>query len=415
MAKKLYLTLLSLYMISVPLEGVLDSYNVSWIGEIIVSLMLTQIVAKYFKKDFFKISIFESAIYLLIVWSALTITWSVNVKFSINSYLIQIYLVIPVLFVVINKYKSLNIKYVIIVYLLSLSVTSLFSLYQYFILKNIYFAGRLTVSEFYNPSWFAALLGLGVITAFIYIKIERKIIYRTFGIILIGLFIIALMLTQGRTAIVALFGSCLFYLTRLDYRTHINKFLLHLKITKKFTLTIIVFASSILVVISIYVYILNNYPHLVNIQRYLNLFSGDTAVATANRIPIWQNYFKILELSPNLIVGHGIWTSPLLYISNYGIYEPPHNGFISVLIELGLIGLLIYFFFYFSLLFKVNRGKKVNFRGAQVILIYAFLLNFGNDMITYKYFWILIVWTNLFIKFDTIENSNNNITRYERK
>ena len=403
--------LLFLYIISVPLEGIFYYHNVTWIGTVIVSLMVVVYPFLILFKSKLRFNYIEILIYILIIWSLLTLIFSNDFTRTTNSIFLQVYLLFPVLFLLILKYNYLpNYKLLINSYSIALLFALAYSLFNIFILGNVFEHGRLSLSESYNPSWFAALLGLGVILSITNVSIANNTMRKLFWSLVILIFLFVLIFTQGRNAMVALFLAGMITVIVL-YTKDFFRFVFYLVLKKRLAKVMAIFIGVLIITIFSVVYIVNTYPELLSIERLMRFQSGDIDSITSNRATIWTNYFKIFEFDHHAIFGHGLWSSAFIYEEYYGIVKPPHNTFISVFFELGIVGLIIYLCFFIALGIHTFKQRGILAKASQATFLYAFFLNFGNDMLTYKYFWITIFFSILLVKYNRlIETSNKQIT-----
>ena len=86
------------------------------------------------------------------------------------------------------------------------------------------------------------------------------------------------------------------------------------------------------------------------------------------RVEVWQASLRILR-NPTLL-GTGLDTSPL-HINNIlvNIFVPPHNDYLRMAIETGLVGLLTYLFMQIGLFIYAWRAYRQNNQDMQVIAL----------------------------------------------
>jgi O-antigen ligase len=84
-------------------------------------------------------------------------------------------------------------------------------------------------------------------------------------------------------------------------------------------------------------------------DRYLSLTDSDTrnAATTQGRIQHMLDEVEVASRRP--FVGHGLGTSQEALANEAGRYQPSHNLYLEVMIELGMIGLVIYLLFLASI------------------------------------------------------------------
>jgi hypothetical protein len=84
-------------------------------------------------------------------------------------------------------------------------------------------------------------------------------------------------------------------------------------------------------------------------DRYLSLTSDDTrnAATTQGRIQHMLDEVEVASQRP--FVGHGLGTSQEALANEAGRYQPSHNLYLEVMIELGMVGLIVYLMFLASI------------------------------------------------------------------
>ncbi len=128
------------------------------------------------------------------------------------------------------------------------------------------------------------------------------------------------------------------------------------KIKFKYFLIIIIFLFSIY-------YIKNTFVLDILQKRLYNISSG------SGRFEIWNNALELFTIHPLFGVG---WYNFLFYNANfYGGKNYVHNTFLEVLVELGLIGFLIYLIFHFLLLRKIIA--LVNISSEYYYLLFSYV------------------------------------------
>jgi O-antigen ligase len=118
-----------------------------------------------------------------------------------------------------------------------------------------------------------------------------------------------------------------------------------------------------------------------NIDRFKGFFNSDSA---SERASIWGNSLKMVKEHPILGVGSGNWqlNIPSYGLSNYDnwlvrrsltTFQRPHNDFLWVLCESGIIGLIFYlsiFIFAFYYLIKIIKNNFLESINALILLIF---------------------------------------------
>lgn len=92
-------------------------------------------------------------------------------------------------------------------------------------------------------------------------------------------------------------------------------------------------------------------------DRYLSLTNDDTrnAATTHGRIEHMLDEVEVASRRP--LVGHGLGTSQEALANEAGRYQPSHNLYLEVMIELGIIGFVVYFMFLVSVFSNLREVR----------------------------------------------------------
>lgn len=101
------------------------------------------------------------------------------------------------------------------------------------------------------------------------------------------------------------------------------------------------------------------YGDLIEASFNIDLESGEN---TGSRLVLWTDSFKIFWNSNYFekFLGHGFGTEFYNMSMIYGHSGSSHNSYLSVLLELGVLGFLLFCTYYLSLLYNLFRSKSSN-------------------------------------------------------
>jgi len=365
--KKLIYLFLFVYLFSLSWDGyLLLSTSIPFSISFLALGLLTCIflVHSLIERRKIRVSKLLSPIFALLIYMFISILWSHNQTsifsyFTILSYFITVFIIFNL--VLINKIKIS----VITGYFLGVMSVGVYT----------YFTSELTLSRFsitegFNPTWFAAQIIWAIIISMYFIQSSKPLL--KIALLLSDVFLVfLLLLTGGRNALIALVLGIIistFYI----YKKHIGLLI-------KYLVLISVLGLSAYYVID-YTIGTEVLGRIADIQL---LFTGDSNQATAGRTTIWNNYLNAID--SYLIFGSGFHSSYTIM----GISA--HNVFLTVLFEFGFIGLSIFMIF----MFKILRSSLVILKKFHYTLftlsLALFFLGFGNDTLYYKYWWTGIV------------------------
>ncbi|MGR5066501.1 O-antigen ligase family protein [Photobacterium sp. DNB22_13_2] len=182
-------------------------------------------------------------------------------------------------------------------------------------------------------------------------------------------------------------------------------------IMKKEKITIGVFCLSILMLLPIAFSLIKNNPDLL--YRISNLISIETYTKNA-RVTNWLTALSEMDNPLYFLWGLGAGASNPAETSGGLMIE---NGYISNLIDFGLIGFILYLLIIVRAI--INRRNIENSHNTQIHFINAFfiaflVMNLGNDLNRnfpfVMYFWVIIAYISSF-KPKQIKNQNEYCSR----
>ncbi|WP_016778720.1 O-antigen ligase family protein [Anaerophaga thermohalophila] len=127
------------------------------------------------------------------------------------------------------------------------------------------------------------------------------------------------------------------------------------------------------------------------------------------RIVTWSNIINETKKNDNVVFGNGLESTSLIspYILD-NLHHDPHNSYVRIFAETGLVGLFLYLLTLFWLFKKLNKIKKINdlssedlmsIKGA-IVLFFIFLLAqlSGNIIVNPVHMWFIISYFTIIIK-----------------
>lgn len=317
----------------------------------------------------------------------LSIFNSTNIQTSLVSFFGKILENILLFFVVVDTLNTKKrINFAIFTLLISLTALIMDCGFQYFTGKDLFrhFAmnddNRLKAS-FSNSNDLAGWLILTV-PVFIFLAFFKnwaKPIIKKLLIILIFLVMACLILTHSRAALIAIFFSCFIFSLSLKKKAIV------LLIFPLITLLILAFSP-------------------LNSTFSFNFLKGRGAVSVNSRIDLWKKAVKMIADYPILGAGPGTYVSLIDRYSNDPIPNTsyPHNSFLHMATEIGLLGLAAYLWILFKLFKTIFKQSKANIANDQKYILLglsaglmAFLIQsfFDTNLFSLQLvitFWLLV-------------------------
>lgn len=370
---------------------------------------------------------FVISLSLWLLWSTLSMFWASNVS-AVLSYLKIILQII--LFVIISydicDDEELFIKS-ILAYVVSISILNLYAIYSY---QNVNLYGRLTLSENQNPNITGRLIGVAIILSIYLMKSRKGKVFGLITFLSLASNSVGFILTSSRASWAALVISSIS-----------TNFLLMLK-SKKLGLKYLALTLGLLFVMFGLIPKINIVPKdtLDRISSFgisddisdeisgdtsneisrdtSNEISGDLSSETSDDINSEISQKRVLDLAGrsdiwavsvemfkrnNPILGVGLnnfqenFMKYTQYIGNIekekriSFPRDPHSIYISILCELGIIGLLIFIFPLIGLIKELI--KKIDYPESWVALMALIFVMVAGLMGTNqyrRYLWFVI-------------------------
>lgn len=380
--KKISTVLICFYMFSIIWDAFfLEYYNLPFFPTafalipLLCIFLLTTIIKNKMK---FILPKFSRGLLFLLLYASFSLMWT-NIFEEGLIELLYMYIFMITALVIFNLIVYYNISTIAI---LISYVLGILSITFYSISSGGLSMERFSLFENYNPSWYAAYLVWAIISVALLSMVNNKIKHAKFIIIL--LLFVFLFLTQGRNALLAVvagFLAATLFFIKETYRINkssglvINKIILF-KIAK--------LSGSVLILILIIVYFFMTTDWAERLTRVAQLSEfrgGDPNLATAGRFSIWDGYRQI-------ILGNMPFGSGVSSYNTFGNRYSPHNNYISLLIDYGIPGLGLWFYFLFSSLYYAFKIKNIEYKFAIIwTSITFFFLGIGNDILYYRYWW----------------------------
>ncbi len=193
------------------------------------------------------------------------------------------------------------------------------------------------------------------------------------------------------------FSGITFILTGLSFGNSRNAFFSFLISVLLLLFNKNYFKTIILVLI---IFILTFFIYTPSTERMIKL-NAELKTKTSSRILLWKSFLNMFVKYPVLGVGPGcfnkllIYSSPekLMELENFNIKNQAlnaHNGFLNILAEFGIIGiiiLLLFAIYYFIAFFKLYPLKTLSINHSLLLVV---LLPFLPDAFFYSYFYMII-------------------------
>lgn len=377
--------LMFLYCALLPFEEAF-AYSFGSILRIFGVLIIAYIFFSFISEPVKRYNLFLLAPFIIwVIYSAVSVIWSDD--FSWWSYFFKIYIsqIALVVFVVLYC-EHINFEYLKNGLIVGAVIASAMLILMP-ASSQLTEEGRRTIIIFdkvFDPNIVASIISLGLfmIIGKIFSQKSRKKLY----IFLMIILAIGMLFTGSRGALISLvagFGVQLFLQMKK-------------KNTRKKAL-FMVFLCVVIVIVALAVL-----PSELILSRFSKetLFGfNELASGSHNRYTIWKNALTLIWKAP--IIGYGCGN---FFSAIATVYREcaSHNLYILLFVEGGVIGFLIFVYGLAKLLFGAYKRQLYSVLGMLFsVLVMAITL----DSITYKYFWVAIIFSAI-----SIIKSDENLT-----
>ncbi len=248
----------------------------------------------------------------------------------------------------------------------------------------------------------------------IYAVFSFKSFWRILAVITLffSIFFITILLSRA-VWLSVVFGLLLtlIFITILFFKN--KKLIFEIIKTRKTKALILIFIASIIFGILIYSKLDTKKTFEKQTNKIVNFNYG----STKDRIQLWEKTFNLLNNKYLLGYGIGSWKIEIIKMNNKNLksednttfYQRPHNDFLWVLFETGILGLISYlllfimaFVFLFRISFKLTDKKSIIFYTMMFYVLSGFLIfslfSFPKERIEHllfiSYFFIIIISKN---------------------
>lgn len=369
LSRKLTYIFLFLTVFTIPFQ---KSFIIPGLGSLnkIFGIVLA-VVAIYtvlLKGNIRKLPLYFVLLFLFILMSFISYFWATVPKDAISKTLLYLQLgfIAWAMYEFACDYKRLDL--LIKSYVLGCSVIALQSIYQYLTVgSNPLVSTSRFFIEGYNPNELGTIWAFGLITA-MYLIVRGYKVYLLY--VPLGAFTI--LLTGSRTALilVVFIGMSTLWMF-FKYKVRFRKLI-------TFTLVI----ASILII-----------SKMPPEQMYrLSTIKYELSSGTLNgRTSIWNSGIETFKQNPMLGVGSGSFLEASVVNSATGVEFAAHNSYLSVLVENGSVGFIVFALMLATLFVSSYKIKKNNlYRWLCLTLITGWMiLSFASHAEAQKYTWVI--------------------------
>ncbi len=332
-------------------------------------------------------------------WCLISIFYSVNKQISVADFF-RVFSPIMFYILIFNEIKEKkHIRLIILIIILSSVFPIFYGFYQFFSHTGFVRHGIMRInSTFMFPNSFGFYLALINLITFNQISLERRKQVKTFLSFVLALSSICLILTGTRTAFIGFLIGLLAYIF-LSFR---GKYILYILYIFPWICFILLTQHQIeerlfQPIKSLFIFQKKkSYLVTTKLPKEKELWEMDT---WEWRLYYWRNYVLKTYLK-RPILGYGIGTSKLAISQNTQLKEAliPHNDYLRLLLEIGIIGFSLYIISFVFLLFDFFKyfldSRKFEYKcyyAATIAVIICFLIIMfaDNIILSNTFLWYL--------------------------
>jgi O-antigen ligase len=300
-----------------------------------------------------KYMIWSFTFYIVISLSSL---WAIDRNYSFDSMISILGTCIILWYISITVKNKYHIYEILKLFLFATAITGVYMLFllDFSAIGDVRI-GDGSLSENWNSNYIGMLMALSTVTTITLIKTKEIQIYKILYILLSILYVFIAIFSGSRKALfIIIFASSLYLF--LSSKKH------------KYTTLVMVILGAL-----VFFNLIMNIPSLYNVlgSRIEGLFiqftgQGTVDYSTLHRINMIEAGWQWFQNKP--IFGYGIDNFKVLYGSLTGSVWYSHNNYIELLVGVGVIGTIIYYFGYFYI---IKNSLRV-FKRPQPLLNLAF-------------------------------------------
>lgn len=212
-----------------------------------------------------------------------------------------------------------------------------------------------------DPNNQAAFLLTGIAISLNYAMVEKK--HRILSVIVILINVYSMFLTGSRGGLVGL--ACIVLIFYLSVTRAV-------KVSKRISILVAMLAlTAIGYLITI---------RFLSKDIFQRLFTFSSYEGGSERDIIWNSGFELLLTPPNFLVGAG-WGS---YFGYNGHYVVMHNTFLSMLCDVGLLGVILFFA---PIIMACKALYRKNEILPMLLIVSSFVPSFFIEAINKRFFW----------------------------
>lgn len=364
--KKAYLFFLIIYLVALPLNAV----NIGAFGSPLKILAVLPILVALLSGNKMQLQKPLKWQFYFTLFAIMSIAWSTSYTLSISrciTYVLHFVLLLSASFFRFDEKELDKVK-------LALVWSSRITVVLMLLFGDI-IEGRLWLKDVISedPNYICAYFAFGVIFALNRVISDKKILFKLFGAIELFLYVCVVFLTGSRGGLISILSAIGIYIITFS------------KDKKKYIAAKIICFVFVFIAINV---ILDNLPKELRVR-----FSFDNVADSggSGRIELWANAIDMFKNANIFTEFFGYGTNTVAYnmaILKYSRVNVVHNIFLETLVELGIVGLIIYSVAIFLFAKKAFQNED---KFAFSVIVCMIVLSLSTSIYAFKpYFNIML-------------------------
>ena len=130
----------------------------------------------------------------------------------------------------------------------------------------------------------------------------------------------------------------------------------------------------------------------IRIESMLNVFTGVSTIDSSTRLRMNMIEYGLIWFKEKPLLGVGIDNYRYLWHSVSGVAMYAHNNYIEILVDLGIVGFIVYYSIYISAIRKLTKSLKYDrYFFAVALSILLTLATVEMSLVSYNYRFIQII------------------------
>jgi len=382
------LTILSFYFCVIGIMTFSDNIQTIYISNISFMIFILSGSLFIIKRNRIYIDKYIIFLILLLFWILLSCTWAVNFDASISKTITILQLVVFAIVSYSFFASEKNVEHIIKSIFVGGLFMCFYTIYYYgtnYIFESMIYGQRLG-NEINQINTMGMYASLTLILGIYYFLYNQKKIYILTSIVS---FIIALSSGSRKALIMIIFGTL---------------FLIIFKYGMKKIYKIIPVLGAFILVYTLVMAL----PMFELVQQrmntFINIFTDEGKVDNSTTVRLEMIEFGLTKFEKNPFLGYGINNYGILYKQYTGWSTYAHNNYIELLVDIGIVGFLIYYLAYIYLIYKLIHLIAKKHKEALIIMaiiLTQILMDFGMvsyyNKMTYVYLTLGYIYLNFTI------------------